>query len=77
MKVTGETTKPEQLDLTQWQTYEVICKGNRLIHKINGKVTVDITDNHPEALKKGMIGMQLHKGVPMKAWFKNIQLKKF
>ncbi|MDD7984997.1 DUF1080 domain-containing protein [Lentisphaera marina] len=77
VRVTGKTTDPESLDLTQWHKYEVICKGNRLIHKIDGKVTVDITDNHPEALKKGMIGMQLHKGVPMKAWFKNIQLKKF
>lgn len=76
VSITGKTSNPEQMDLSQWQTYEVICKGNRLIHKIDGKVTVDITDNHPEALKKGMIGMQLHKGVPMKAWFKNIQLKK-
>ncbi|MDD7986266.1 DUF1080 domain-containing protein [Lentisphaera marina] len=77
VKVTGNTTAPEKIDVTQWQTYEVICKGNRMIHKINGKVTVDITDNHPERLAKGMIGMQLHAGVPMKAWFKNIQLKKF
>jgi putative heme-binding domain-containing protein len=73
--VRGTTTAPEKVDLSQWQTYEVICKGNRMIHKINGKVTVDITDNHPHALKKGLIGMQLHAGKPMKVWFKNIQYK--
>jgi putative heme-binding domain-containing protein len=77
VRVTGKTTAPEKIDVTQWQTYEVICKGNRMIHKINGKVTVDITDNHPERLAKGMIGMQLHAGPEMKAWFKNIHLKKF
>ena len=76
VKVTGKTTAPEKIDVTKWQTYEIICKGNHMIHKIDGKVTVDITDNHPERLAKGMIGMQLHAGVPMKAWFKNIQLKK-
>jgi putative heme-binding domain-containing protein len=76
VRVRGKTTAPEKIDVTQWQTYEVICKGNRMIHKINGKVTVDITDNHPERLAKGMIGMQLHAGAPMKVWFKNIQLKK-
>jgi hypothetical protein len=47
-----------------------------MIHKIDGKVTVDITDNHPKRLNKGKIGMQLHAGPSMKAWFKNIQLKK-
>ena len=76
VKVTGKTTAPEKLDLTKWQTYEIICKDNHMIHKINGKVTVDITENHPQALKKGLIGLQLHAGTPMKVWMKNVQLKK-
>ena len=62
--------------MNEWQKYEVICRDNRLIHKLNGKVTVDISDNHPEKLSKGMIGIQLHKGVDMQVWFRNIQLEK-
>ena len=77
VKVTGKTTAPEPLDVTKWQTYEIICKGNSMIHKINGKVTVDITDNDPRRLSKGMIGLQLHAGPEMKVWARNIQIKKF
>lgn len=75
--VVGKTSEVTPVALDQWQSYEVICKGNRLIHKLNGKVTVDITDEHPEKLLKGMIGMQLHVGGPMECWFRNIELKKF
>lgn len=76
-KVVGKTSAVTPVNLGEWQTYEVICKGNHMIHKLNGKVTVDIIDNHPKKLLKGMIGMQLHVGGPMKCWFRNIRLKKF
>ena len=75
-KVIGKTSEVTPVNLGEWQKYEIICKGNRLIHKLNGKVTVDIEDNHPERLLKGMIGMQLHVGGPMECWFRNIQLKR-
>jgi hypothetical protein len=52
-----------------------MAKGNRLIHKVDGEVTVDITDNHKDALKKGVIALQVHAGGPMKVSFRNLQLK--
>jgi len=76
-KVVGKTSAVTPVNLGEWQTYEVICKGNHMIHKLNGKITVDIIDNHPKKLLKGMIGMQLHVGGPMKCWFRNIRLKKY
>lgn len=76
-KVVGKTSEVTKVDLAQWQTYEIICKGNHMIHKLNGAVTVDITDNHPKKLLKGLIGMQLHAGAKMECWFRNIRLKKF
>jgi putative heme-binding domain-containing protein len=75
-KVVGKTSEVTPVALNEWQSYEIICQGNRLIHKLNGEVTVDITDNHPEKLLKGLIGMQLHVGGPMTCHFRNIQLKK-
>jgi putative heme-binding domain-containing protein len=35
-KVVGKTSEVTPVDLGQWQTYEIICKGNHLIHKLNG-----------------------------------------
>lgn len=68
--------KPEPVDASQWQTYEVICKGKRIIHKLNGKVAIDLVDNFPKRIGKGKIGLQLHAGSAMTADFRNIRLKR-
>ena len=70
------TEKAEKVDIKQWNTYEVICKGNHIIHKVNGKVAIDLVDNHRGKLLKGHIGLQLHAGKPMKVDFRNIKLKR-
>jgi type 1 glutamine amidotransferase len=60
-----------------WNDYEIIAAGNRLIHKINGLTTVDVTDE--QAAKRSMSGilaLQLHAGPPMTVQFRNIRLKR-
>ena len=37
---------------------------------------VDIVDDHPEKLLKGLIGPQLHAGQEMECWIRNVRLKK-
>lgn len=65
------------VDLTKWHELTIIAKGNRLIHKVDGIVTVDITDNQKEhAETSGVIAFQVHRGQAMKAQFRNIRLKK-
>ena len=66
--------KPEAVDISQWNTYEVICKGNHIIQKLNGKVAIDLVDNDKGKLLSGKIGLQLHAGAPMEAEFRNIRL---
>lgn len=65
-------------DLTKWHELTIIAKGNRLIHKVDGKVSVDITDNQEsEREMEGVIAFQVHRGEAMKAQFRNVRLKKF
>lgn len=65
------------LDLTKWHELTIIAKGNRLIHKVDGKVAVDITDNQEsEREMEGVIAFQVHRGEAMKAQFRNVRLKK-
>ena len=66
--------KPEAVDISEWNTYEIICKGNHIIQKLNGKVAIDLVDNDKSKLLKGKIGLQLHAGAPMEAEFRNIRL---
>ena len=75
-KTVVSSEKPGKVDSSQWQTYEIICKGNHIIHKLNGKVAIDLTDNFKDRIKKGKIGLQLHAGEAMMVDFRNIQLKR-
>jgi hypothetical protein len=60
-----------------WNDYAVIAKGNHLQHYINGKLTVDVTDEDAaKAAKSGVLALQVHTGPPMTVQFKNIRLQK-
>lgn len=77
IEVTGKTSEVVEEDLGKWNSIEVTCVGNRLIHKINGKVTVDITDNDEKNREfAGLLALQIHAGAPMTIQFKDLQLKK-
>jgi hypothetical protein len=58
-----------------WNEFKVIAKGGHLQHFINGKATVDVTDETAEGAKKGILALQLHAGPPMQVQFKDIFLK--
>jgi hypothetical protein len=59
-----------------WNEYVIIAKGNHLQHFINGKLTVDVTDEcEAKAAKAGVLALQLHAGPPMTVEFKNLRLK--
>ena len=80
-KVVGSLgTAKELLDCVkrgEWKTYSVVARGNHLIHKINGRVMVDVIDNDLEKRRSsGILAFQLHAGPPMKAQCRNIRLKK-
>jgi hypothetical protein len=70
--------KVDPVDLTQWHELTIIAKGNHLVHKLDGVVTVDITDNQTEeAETQGVIAFQVHRGKAMKAQFRNVRLMQF
>jgi hypothetical protein len=58
-----------------WNDYRVVAKGNHIQQYINGKLTVDVTDETPEAAKEGVLAIQLHAGPPMQVQIKDIFIK--
>lgn len=59
-----------------WNNYVIIAKGNHLQQFINGKQTVDVTDDcEAKRAMSGVLALQLHAGPPMMAQFKDIRLK--
>src|SRR5688572_16628383 len=59
-----------------WNEFVIIADGNHLTHKINGHTTAEVIDESPDALKSGIIAIQVHAGGPMKVQVKDIWLKK-
>jgi hypothetical protein len=63
------------IKVRDWNEYNVIAQGNRIIQKINGQVMCDITDEDSVARKDGIIALQIHAGPPMKVQFRNLRIK--
>jgi hypothetical protein len=60
-----------------WNDYVIIARGNHLQQFINGKQTIDLTDEcEAKRAMSGVLALQLHAGPPMMAQFRNIRLKK-
>jgi hypothetical protein len=53
-----------------------VAKGNSLKHYINGVLMSDVTDNDTvNGKSKGVLGIQVHVGPPMKVEYRNIMIK--
>ncbi len=78
IEVIGETGKSADIQAAikkdDWNEYKIIVKGNHIQQFINGKATVDVTDQTAEGAKKGILAFQLHAGPPMQVQFKDIML---
>lgn len=79
IEVTGEVGKSAEIQAAihpaGWNDYVIIAKGGHLQHFINGKQTVDVTDETAIGAKTGVLALQLHAGQPMTVQFKDIILK--
>ncbi len=78
IEVVGKTGDADEIEAAvkkdDWNEYKIIAKGNNVQQFINGKLTVDVTDETAEAPKSGVIALQMHQGPPMKVQFKDIVL---
>jgi len=77
---TGSTGNPDEIQAAikseDWNEYKIVAKGNRLQHFINGKQTIDVTDeDSANAAKEGLLAFQIHQGPPMTVQFKDIVVK--
>lgn len=79
IEVTGEVGKSDEIQAGikpgEWNDFVIIAKGGHLQHFINGKQTVDVTDNTTVGAKSGLIAIQLHAGPPMTIQIKDMVLK--
>lgn len=58
-----------------WNSYYVRAVGNHMVHKINGMVTCEATDEDSARRSKGILALQLHAGPPMTVQFRKIHVR--
>lgn len=59
-----------------WNSYHIVARGNHFVHRINGVVTAECTDEDTEMRRSsGILALQLHAGPAMKVQFRDIRLK--
>ena len=63
----------EHIRRGEWNTYEIVAVGDRVLTAINGHPAVDRTD--AEFAKSGIIALQLHSGGPMEVRFRNFRFE--
>ena len=79
IEVTGSVGNSDEIQAAikseDWNDFKVIAKGSHLQHFINGKQTVDVTDETEVGAKSGVLALQIHAGPAMVVQFKDIVLK--
>lgn len=58
-----------------WNDYEVLAINRRIVLKLNGRVTVDYTEEDESLDQTGLIGLQVHSGPPLEVRFRNIRVQ--
>ena len=79
IEVTGSVGNSDEIQAAikneEWNDFKVIAKGGHLQHFINGKQTVDVTDETEVGAKSGILALQIHAGPAMVVQFKDMLLK--
>jgi len=58
-----------------WNSIHLIARGNTLIHCLNGQAMSITLDDDPARERKGLIGVQVHVGPPMKIEYRNWRIR--
>jgi putative heme-binding domain-containing protein len=66
-----------KVDTAEWHEYHVIARGNKLIHKVDGRITAEFVDHETRGGKRreGLLGLQLHQGPAMTVRIKDVLLQ--
>ena len=58
-----------------WNAVHILARGNVLMHNLNGRLFSMVVDDDPSRQRKGLIGVQVHVGGPMKVEYRNWRIR--
>jgi len=72
----GEAAALRAAISADWNEAHIIAKGPALYHLLNGQLMAAAIDEAAKRRRKGLLGVQVHVGPPMKVEYRNIRLKR-
>ena len=60
-----------------WNSIHIAARGNVLAHTVNGRLMAVVVDDDPKRERKGLIGVQVHVGGPMRVDYRNWRIRSF
>ena len=64
------------IKVDDWNTYHLIVRGDLMLHVLNGHIMSEVIDDDRINRKsKGLIGVQVHVGPPMKVEYRHVLLR--
>jgi hypothetical protein len=72
--ITNQDELLEVLRADDWNEYVIRCEGDHIQMWLNGYQTVDYTEEDDSIEATGIIGLQIHGGMPSEAWYRNITI---
>jgi hypothetical protein len=74
----GDPAELAKFITSDWNSYHLIIRGNTTVHILNGHLMSMVIDDDPAGrMMKGLIGVQVHVGPPMKVEYRNFRLKEY
>jgi hypothetical protein len=58
-----------------WNAVHLSVRGNVLMHSINGQLMAVVIDDDPNRARKGLIGVQVHVGPPMRVEYRKWRIR--
>ncbi|MEO6437001.1 MAG: family 16 glycoside hydrolase, partial [Tepidisphaeraceae bacterium] len=69
----GALSPEQHIKPGDWNTYEIVAVGDKVMTALNGKKCVDLDD--PAGAKRGIFALQVHSGGPTEVRFRNLKLE--
>jgi hypothetical protein len=71
----GENRELAQSIREGWNSIHIAARGNVLTHSINGRLMAVVIDDDPKRERKGLIGVQVHVGGPMRVDYRDWRIR--
>jgi len=73
----GDNRELAQAIRDDWNGIHIAARGNVLSHSVNGRLMAVVVDDDPKRERKGLIGVQVHVGGPMRVEYRNWRIREF